>query len=347
MVNEEKTVSSDKFSPELLERRKRRMKWMDRIRRGKEITAVTVFVALLFMLLWGGANAYFEISGKNDQFTRAVETLAELHGSGMKVDHNFGTVSISPLLTQTVTTRLYRQIGEWKIITGELQAEKSLFGVLRYTIKEHPEYLESNSPASFGMPMSLVYGGTDGNRNKAEKVLKQLSRIEDGFVAEMGFSLGKGVAPDQLAEMLSGNDLRIMGMAVYSGEVKEVKVSNYSSSSDTIYAPHLTLRPYMAYSNDGLGKTWFASISKDNVKMSADQMIKDLEWLTSRVSYNGADEDKQRLAYLKSNGIQVFGAVVTGPVRELEKLGQVPGLRDFRLGRIEVWNWEEHNTSKP
>ena len=347
MVSKEKTVSTEKFSPELLERRKRRMKWMDGIRRGKKIGSVTVIMAFLFMLFWGGATVYFDISGKNDQFTRAVATLAELYGSGTKVDHNIGAVSLSPLLTQTVTTKLYRQVGEWKVITGELHAKKSLFGGLRYTIKETPKYLDGYAPASFGMPMSLVYGGTDGTGNKEENALKQLNRIEDGFVAEMGFSLGKGIAPDQLAEMLSEYDLWILGMAVYSGEIKEVKVSNYSSSGDAIYAPHLTLRPYMAYTDDGFGKTWFTSISKDDVKMAADQMIKDLEWLTSRVNYDGAGEDKQRLAYLKSNGMQVFGAVVTGPVRELEKLKQVPGLRDLRLGRIEVWNWEKHKTSMP
>ncbi|WP_052759677.1 anti sigma factor C-terminal domain-containing protein [Paenibacillus sp. DMB20] len=223
--------------------------------------------------------------------------------------------------------------------------KKNLFGELRYTIKETPKYLDGYAPASFGMPMSLVYGGTDGNGKKTEEALKQLSRIEDGFVAEMGFSLGKGIAPGQLAEMLSGYDLWIMGMAVYSGEIKEVKISTYSSSGDAIYAPHLTLRPYTAYSDDGARRRWNRSISKDDVKMAADQMIKDLEWLTSRVNYDGAGEDKQRLAYL--NGIQVFGAVVTGPVRELEKLKQVPGLRDFRLGRIEVWNWEKHKTNMP
>ena len=42
--------------------------------------------------------------------------------------------------------------------------------------------------------------------------------------------------------------------------------------------------------------------------------------MTDNIKYNGVDEDKQRLAYLKKNGVQVYGATVTGPVRELEKL---------------------------
>ncbi|MED4582947.1 anti sigma factor C-terminal domain-containing protein [Brevibacillus choshinensis] len=43
--------------------------------------------------------------------------------------------------------------------------------------------------------------------------------------------------------------------------------------------------------------------------------------------------------YLKKNDVMVYGAVVTGPVRELEKLRQNPFFLDCKLGRIEVWNW--------
>lgn len=68
-------------------------------------------------------------------------------------------------------------------------------------------------------------------------------------------------------------------------------------------------------------------------------MMSDLEWMTTHIKYNGVDIDKKRLAYLKKHGVQVYGATVTGPVRELEKLQEQPEFRDFRLGLIEVWNW--------
>lgn len=69
------------------------------------------------------------------------------------------------------------------------------------------------------------------------------------------------------------------------------------------------------------------------------QLIADVEWMTNNIKYNGVDDDKQRLAYLKKNGVQVYGATVTGPVRELEKLKEESEFWGFRLGRIEVWNW--------
>ena len=68
------------------------------------------------------------------------------------------------------------------------------------------------------------------------------------------------------------------------------------------------------------------------------QLIADVEWMTNNIKYKDVDEDKQRLAYLKKNGVQVYGVTVTGPVRELEKLKEEPEFWGFRLGRIEVWN---------
>ncbi|MGG4096021.1 hypothetical protein [Paenibacillus lautus] len=34
--------------------------------------------------------------------------------------------------------------------------------------------------------------------------------------------------------------------------------------------------------------------------------------MTNNIKYNGVDDDKHRLAYLKKNGVQVYGATVAG-----------------------------------
>ncbi|MGM1047118.1 MAG: anti sigma factor C-terminal domain-containing protein [Bacillota bacterium] len=332
---------TEKFSPDLLERKKRRMKWGNRIRLALRTTAVVIMVAFIFMVYMWGAYFYFEKSGKNAQFTRAVATLAEMQGSGMKLDKDFRMVSLSPLLKQTVTTKVFRQVGEWGVITGELHAEKSLFGELRYSIKEDEKYLRENTRPFFGFPMTLIYGGSDTIRiGEKDPEIERLGHIEDGFVAEMWFSLGKGMTPKEFMEVLSEYDLWVTGMAIYSGEMTDVKVSNYVSTNDAVYPPHLTLRPLVTFSEDGMSRGESLSLTKQDIGLTEEQLMKDLEWLTSHVNYYGVHEDQQRLEYLKRNGIQVYGATVTGPVRELEKLKQVPESRRFGLGRIEVWNWD-------
>ncbi|MGG4104049.1 anti sigma factor C-terminal domain-containing protein [Paenibacillus lautus] len=56
--------------------------------------------------------------------------------------------------------------------------------------------------------------------------------------------------------------------------------------------------------------------------------------MTNNIKYNGVDDDKHRLAYLKKNGVQVYGATVTGPVKELEKLKEEQEFWEFRLGAL-------------
>ncbi|MGG3509427.1 anti sigma factor C-terminal domain-containing protein [Paenibacillus lautus] len=86
--------------------------------------------------------------------------------------------------------------------------------------------------------------------------------------------------------------------------------------------------------------SWHTFFSLDaGITDHEQQLIADVEWMTNNIKYNGVDDDKHRLAYLKKNGVQVYGGTVTGPVRELEKLKEEQEFWEFRLGRIEVWNW--------
>lgn len=334
-----KMTETKAFSSESLEQKKRRMIWSNRIKLGIRIIGIAILVSFLFSIYRGLTYFYFDRSGKSFQFERAVITLVELHGDGLKVDKDIRLIKVSPLLKQSITAKVYRQVGEQKRIIGELHAEQSLFGEIRYTLDDNPQYLNGNT-LNLWVPMSVIYGGGEKALKREEEAIKQLGHIEDGFVSEMSFTLTKAMPPQQLAELLSDYDLWITAMPMYSGEMKEVKLSNYSTSGDSMYVPHLTLRPFFSYSEDGLGRTEATSISTDDIDMASQQMMKDLEWLTTHVNYNGVQEEKQRLTFLKNNGIQVYGAVVTGPVRELEKLKEVPAFHNFGLGQIEVWNWK-------
>ncbi|MFC0215437.1 sigma-70 family RNA polymerase sigma factor [Paenibacillus urinalis] len=150
-----------------------------------------------------------------------------------------------------------------------------------------------------------------------------------------------------LREMEGSNyQVRVLSMPVYAGELKgDLKNIPHSTSNELHFVPHLTLRPFVKYQEEGNGMSWAGWLENaDTLKQSVDQMLKDIEWLRQERSYRESENDGKRLDYLKENGVKVYGAVVTGPVRELEKLKQEQGLFYFQLGRIEIWNWEEHTS---
>ncbi|MNC63395.1 putative anti-sigma-M factor YhdL [compost metagenome] len=130
-------------------------------------------------------------------------------------------------------------------------------------------------------------------------------------------------------------------MSIYAGELKELDISYSRSGMYDYMTPHLTLKPLTLFGETG--SSWYAYFAPDEAEQMQEQvqaMMSDLEWMTSNLSYNNVDLDKRRLAYLKKNGVQVYGAVVTGPVRELQKISENPEFRHVHLNRVEIWNWD-------
>ncbi|WP_391203762.1 anti sigma factor C-terminal domain-containing protein [Psychrobacillus sp. L4] len=50
---------------------------------------------------------------------------------------------------------------------------------------------------------------------------------------------------------------------------------------------------------------------------------------------------QERYDYLNEEGFQAYGAVVTGPVKELLKLKELKEVRSVQLGEITYWNWND------
>lgn len=56
-------------------------------------------------------------------------------------------------------------------------------------------------------------------------------------------------------------------------------------------------------------------------------------------------EARSRRAFIfaewRQNGIHLYGAVITGPVKELLTLREVSWVQDLRVGEVRLWNWNE------
>ncbi|WP_409343070.1 anti sigma factor C-terminal domain-containing protein [Paenibacillus sp. MBLB4367] len=308
----------------------------------------TVVVTIAGLMLAGligmmALAAYYTISGKSAEFDRLTATLVETHETGLRVENvSTGAASLTPWLTQRTTLKLYRQVGYWDAVAGEVHASKSLFGDLHYELRLSSPHMNAAKTFAFVAPNELHGKGSASIApNDSVRVWEQLSHIGDGYVAEMAFSTRSGMEPGQLQQRLNGVNVRLLNMPVYAGELKEItKLSSYSSSGSDYWLPHLNLRPLKIYYQSGSSfSKWFGDEAL--LQQSLDQMLIDLEWLTGGASYEGKETDKQRLAYLRNNGVIVYGGVVTGPVRELEKLREDREFHHFQLGRIEVWNWQD------
>lgn len=297
------------------------------------IISYVVYISLL--------TNYYHKSGRDTEFTRYSTTMIELHDN-VRVDTiPDNPPKITPFLTQKATYQIYQDVGNWQVNMGEAHVTKSLFGEYRVSYQTNQEYLKENVHFTFSLPFNLLYDAqsTPVKPDHSEHVWKQIRQIENGHVATIAFSLTKGIDPNELQQRLEKYNLDLLSMPVYAGEMKDIKDGlHVSSSGSSISTSTLNLRPAYKYLDQGNMK--FKSMNdQQSVQESTSQLLIDLEWLINEGNYDDQALDKLRLQYLKANGVKVYGAVVTGPIRELEKLKDEADFFDFKLGKIEIWNW--------
>lgn len=293
------------------EKKFKRMIWRTRFTVVRSVVATLLLILMLVWVYMMFETMYYHNSGKSDKFIRYVTTLVETHEPGFKVEKNgHPKAELTPFLTQKITLKLFKQVGEWQVIAGEVTATQMLFGDVTYSINENVTYLGTPSRFSFVAPLDLLT--EDPNRRQVasnRSVWERLKHIEDGYVAEMAFSTVVGMEPEPLRQKLSNYQVRILSMPVYAGELKGGLKNIPRSASDGLnFVPHLTLRPFVQYQEEGKGMSWAGGLSNaDDIKQSADQMLKDIEWLKQEGSYRDSEVDGKRLDY---PSVQLFKAAV-------------------------------------
>lgn len=46
-----------------------------------------------------------------------------------------------------------------------------------------------------------------------------------------------------------------------------------------------------------------------------------------------------RIDYVEHHGMNVYGSVVTGPTKEIERLLKNKTVKAANIGEVELWNW--------
>ncbi|WP_127535967.1 anti sigma factor C-terminal domain-containing protein [Paenibacillus illinoisensis] len=343
--DEERLFQEEDFEhqhPEWGHKQFKRMVWKTRWKFFLNAGGALFLVFLVYHIYVSALHIYFDQSEVRNNFLRSIMSVVEMHGDGLRVEKRISVqpFEVTPFLTQKANLKLYRHVGSWEVVTGEIQATLSITGKFSYSITNTGAYLNGNNPGPFYLPYSLVNGKSDHNDSEENSSLKRLAEIDDGHVAEMSLSLKNLASPNQLMKLLSDYDVAVTAMPIYSGEFTQPDASYSRAGLFDYNIPHLTLKPL--YEFNLKGARWFNYFVPEDagqMQEQIDAMLTELKWMINHLDYNEAEQDKQRLAYLDENGVQVYGAVVTGPVRELEKLTKLAEFHHFQLSRVEVWNW--------
>jgi hypothetical protein len=302
------------------------------------IIAAVLFLFWLYMLVISISYDALGLDKKHIFYSRLAMDWTQPN-----LQEDFGgneSSEITPFFKQKISYPVYKMIGKEMELVGTKKMVKGIFS------SNDTEYLEPKTEGEYNFYLpEHPKTGTRLEANEDPSVWTKLEKVHEGTVAELSFSTKEYMTPEEMLEFLKPYDLDVLWMPLYTGELKEYEAGSWGSSNSLSVAPfgftggREANEDYNSLSKYSLE----AKFSKLNKKLMLQQMetLLDNESTSYREYFLGLTHLEERYNYLRNEGFQVYGAVVTGPVKELLKLKENEQIQGAKLGDMAYWNWTE------
>lgn len=305
------------------------------------IIAATLFFFWLYMLVITLVYDATHLDKKNIFYSRLAMDWTQPN-----MQEEFGGVEsaeITPFLTQKISYPVFKMIGKEPELVGTKHLAKRVIPM--YSTNK-TDYLKPKTEREYNF--YLPEHPKTGNKleaNEDPSVWKKLEKVHEGTVAELSFSTKEYMTPEEMLELLKPYDLDVLWMPLYTGEMSEFETGWGGGGNSMSIAPfgftggRETSDDYNSQSKYGLEEKF----TEENKKLMLRQMnnLLENESASYRENFLGLSNLEERYNYLKKEGFQVYGAVVTGPVKELLKLKENEQIQGANLGDMTYWNWTE------
>ncbi|PJK16201.1 hypothetical protein CQS04_09835 [Chryseomicrobium excrementi] len=246
---------------------------------------------------------------------------------------------------------LYKKVGLHTVPVGEAEVTKPvwpLLGSQSVELEGNRDYAEIEF--QFYYPEHPMTQEPLGHEEFPE-TWETLERLPEGTVAELAFSLDSFMTAEELLDKLADYDLHVTWMALHAGEnekgsgIQQTSYGLTAAEEETLVGEPIGLVPAYTMEKDYMGSTLFYALEKNSLEDSQKAMLDNMSMILKeskdyQESFLGLQDLQYRYNYIKENGFIVYGAVVTGPSKELLKLQDEEGIESAQLGEVELWKWE-------
>lgn len=305
------------------------------------IIAATLFLFWLYMMVVSISYDALGLDKKHLFYSRVAMDWTQPN-----LQEDFGgidSVEITPFLTQKMSYPVYKMIGKETELVGTKQMAKRIIPMYS---TNNTEYLKPKTERehNFYLP-EHPKTGIKLEANEKPGVWTKLEKVHEGTVAELSFSTKEYKTPEEMLEFLEPYDLDVLWMPLYTGELIEFDTGWSSGGNSISVAPfgftggRETGDDYNSQSKYGLEEK-FTDLNKKLMLRQMKNLLEN-ESTSYRENFLGLSYLEERYNYLMKEGFQVYGAVVTGPVKELLKLKENEQIQGANLGEMAYWNWSE------
>lgn len=353
------------LSPKKEKRIVRRGKWKARI--SNALTVISAILAITVLSSIGTALFYgVGDPSRNDKYQDAIASAISISQPNIEVPlSSQGKV----FFMQEVYGDIDKKVGKERVTVGEYTVN-FLFGLpsvdMDWNERSSPSrvFYRPDSPAKAS---SVDQDGAPQEQSKEQNTRpsstksgdwSRLSKLPEGTVAEAYVSFNRFFSTDELLKQFENRNMEPVWFAVDTGP------NDRFGDHDGVITDPVGFPSYPVWHHDDLTVTsyqeekrgWFGKIvSSGGHYPSIDtygdgelrnehfikslRLLQEYELIANRVA-PFVDVDAS-LAYIEQNGVRLYGAVVTGPVKELLTLRKVSWVHDLRVGEVRLWNWTE------
>lgn len=320
-----------------------------RYRLTAKILRVLVIAAIVFgiySVVVDIAVSRLHVAEESDYYTKLA---LDWKVPNVRGNFDFTEGDTSLLGTKELTYPLLKRVGKEDIVIGEIDVRKTLNNS-NSSISYRMPKMEQLNQFSFYYPQDPQNGEELGASENPE-VWETLEMLHEGTVGELAFSTDRMVEPEELMELLQPYDVDILWMQLHTGEFTDFDGGSSWSGEDLSVSGALGLTGARSTSDDYLSGMLMYALDDETIEESKSKMIRNMGRLLDEKDdeyiefFLGLGNLQERHDYLEREGFTVYGAVVTGPVKELLRLEEEEGIRGEQLGEVELWNWEKEGTS--
>ncbi|MBO1003210.1 anti-sigma factor [Pseudogracilibacillus auburnensis] len=280
------------------------------------IVPVLTLSSHLYYAIGGKANHLIDITTKTIYVTEPNMSLEE-----MELEEDIG------FFTMNIYFDVFKRIGKEDYKAGEYSI---LFALDKPNFPERDMKLERPLPITGDMETDMLYHPDGPYGKKVNSDWDILEHLPDGTVGEIYLSLNHLIKPEELENQF-GNKVKVRWVAVDTGlEDKNLYEAGYSVAPIG-YPLQVDTSSWSPFNGEKSNEEVFLDILKF--------LTKD-EKTAEKISRARSLALKERISYIEKNGIQVYGAVVTGPTSELRKLKDNDLIKVMKMGEMKLWNWK-------
>ena len=255
-----------------------------------------------------------------------------------------GGTSVKPFFNMELKGELQKKIGSDEVNAGEIEMS---FLFSQASFPNTNKLLDSTKTWPFVYPTST---------NQLNSDWEKLEKLPEGTVAEAYLSFDKFYPTDQVLQKFKGRDMRPVWFVVDTG-FDDVTTLATASFIGFPYEPlwhhdDMTVTSHTEQKGWLFGKTVLESAGSPSVEeygsaklrnenfLKTLELIKKYEKIANRIAPLGNLKIAERIKYLNSHGVKMYGIVVTGPSKEILKLQKESWVAGVYLGEVRLWNWE-------